>query len=105
VRVDNNVYAILGSTVFPSESDGANLTSPPPWLASANITNTMVTPTRTTLTATAGPMQVNLTILNPVEVHFQSLDPFDFHLRTLQARRLGQAIDTVLIPFSHCNSP
>lgn len=37
---------------------------------SANITNTVVMPTQTILTAEAGPIQVNLTFINPVEVRF-----------------------------------
>ena len=33
-----------------------------------NVTDTVITPTQTVLAAQAGPMQVNLTFLNPIEV-------------------------------------
>ena len=38
-----------------------------------NLTNVVVTPTQTILAAQAGPMQVNLTFLNPIEVRFSFL--------------------------------
>jgi hypothetical protein len=41
----------------------------------------VVTPTQVILIAVAGPMQVNLTILNPIEVYFNSLNSFNSHLR------------------------
>ena len=56
VRVDDSTYSFLGA------SPVANLT--------ATITNTMVTPTQTKVTAEAGGMQFNLTFLNPIEVRF-----------------------------------
>jgi hypothetical protein len=39
-------------------------------IPAANITNTVVMPTRIILTAEAGPMEVNLTFMNPIEVRF-----------------------------------
>ncbi|KAI0267461.1 hypothetical protein BC834DRAFT_953477, partial [Gloeopeniophorella convolvens] len=53
VRVDGLTYSFLG------DIPGANTT--------VNLTNTLVTPTQTIVTAVAGPIQVNLTFLNPIE--------------------------------------
>ncbi|KAI0267487.1 hypothetical protein BC834DRAFT_822335, partial [Gloeopeniophorella convolvens] len=53
VRVDGLTYSFLGNV--PSVN------------ATVNLTNTLVTPTQTVVTAVAGPMQVNLTFLNPIE--------------------------------------
>ncbi|KAF8491808.1 hypothetical protein F5888DRAFT_1619585 [Russula emetica] len=55
VRVDNLTYWFLG--------DGRSY----PYNATVNFTSIAVTPTQTVLTAQAGPMQVNLTFLNPIE--------------------------------------
>ena len=54
VRVDNVTYSFLGDS--PSVNGRVNLT------------NTVISPTQTKLTAEAGPMQFNLTFLNPIEV-------------------------------------
>ncbi|KAH8981974.1 hypothetical protein EDB92DRAFT_1820053 [Lactarius akahatsu] len=53
VCVDNITYLFLGY------ADTVNTT--------VNLTDTVISPTQTTLMATAGPMQVNLTFLNPIE--------------------------------------
>ncbi|KAI0259050.1 hypothetical protein BC834DRAFT_974627, partial [Gloeopeniophorella convolvens] len=53
VRVDGLTYSFLGAVL------GVN--------ATASLTNTLVTPTQTIVTAVAGPLQVNLTFLNPIE--------------------------------------
>ncbi|KAI0267463.1 hypothetical protein BC834DRAFT_842651 [Gloeopeniophorella convolvens] len=53
VRVDGLTYSFLGDV------GGINVT--------VNLTNTLVTPTQTVVTAVAGPLQVNLTFLNPIE--------------------------------------
>ena len=58
VRVDNITYPLLGYP-FPLLI---------PLFNTSNLTNTVVTPTQTQLTAEAGPMQFNLTFLNPIEV-------------------------------------
>ena len=42
-----------------------------------NLTNIVMTPTQTVVTARAGPMQVNLTFLNPIEVRFHSSVTFN----------------------------
>lgn len=53
-RVDNISYLLLGyqDRIFNA----------------SNLTNMVVTPTRTQLTAVAGLMQFNLSFLNPIEV-------------------------------------
>jgi hypothetical protein len=84
---------ILGSSVYPTgNSSAGNLTS----LLSTNfslasVENTVVTPTQIILTAVAGPMQVNLTILNPIEVDFDSPNPFNSHLRTHLSQEIGSS--------------
>ena len=54
VRVDNITYSFLG--LSPSVN------------GSVNLTNVVISPTQTKLTVEAGPMQFNLTFLNPIEV-------------------------------------
>lgn len=54
VRVDNITYSLLGD--------------PYPISVTSNLTNTVISPTQTQLTVEAGPMQINLTFLNPIEV-------------------------------------
>lgn len=54
VRVDNTTYSFMGSSE---------------WINGiVNLTNMVISPTQTKLTAEAGPMQFNLTFLNPIEV-------------------------------------
>ncbi|KAH9026764.1 hypothetical protein EDB85DRAFT_1868788 [Lactarius pseudohatsudake] len=53
VRVDNITYLFLGN------ASTVNTT--------VNLTNVVVSPTQTKITADAGPMQINLTFLNPIE--------------------------------------
>ncbi|KAH8980359.1 hypothetical protein EDB86DRAFT_2835394 [Lactarius hatsudake] len=53
VRVDNSTYLFLGN------ASTVNTT--------VNLTNVVISPTQTMLTADAGPMQINLTFLNPIE--------------------------------------
>ena len=60
VRVDGLTYSFLGDVV-------ANL-----YNGTVNFTSIAITPTQTAVTAQAGPMQVNLTFLNPIEVRFHS---------------------------------
>jgi hypothetical protein len=73
-------------------------------LFSLKIMNRVVTPTQIIFTTVAGPMQVNVTFMNPVEVCFLSSDSVDStSTYALQARKLGQAIDTILLLFSHSN--
>jgi hypothetical protein len=58
VRVDNVTYSFIG------DSPSVN--------GSVNHTSMVITPTQTKLTAEAGPMQFNLTFLNPIEVRTKS---------------------------------
>jgi hypothetical protein len=85
---------ILGSSVYPTgNSSAANLTSLllPTKFYLASVKNTVVTPTQVILIAVAGPMQVNLTILNPIEVYFDSLNSFNSHLRTHLSQEIGSS--------------
>ncbi len=54
VRVDNITYSLLGY-LYPID-------------VTSNLTNTVISPTQTKITSEAGPMQFNLTFLNPIEV-------------------------------------
>jgi hypothetical protein len=56
VRVDNLTYSYLGDV-------NSNL-----YNGIVNFTGIAITPTQTVVSARAGPMQVNLTFLNPIEV-------------------------------------
>ncbi|SRR6266446_1345887 len=64
VRVDSLTYSFLGS-VLPNLHNGT-----------VNFTSIAITPTQTVFTAQAGPMQVNLTFLNPIEVRFHTFVTF-----------------------------
>jgi len=65
--VDNVTYSFLGFSDLVT--------------ASVNLTNTVISPTQTKLTAEAGPMQFNLTILNPIEV--RGIRVLPYYLLTL----------------------
>ena len=93
MRVDGTAYGILGTSV-------KNLMELVGNVSNANITNRVVTPTQTTLTAQAGPMQVNVTFLNPVEVRLKFFNSLNLD-SAFSAGRLGQAINTPLIPFHY----
>ena len=76
VRVDGLSYSFLGDE---------GLVPGGPLNDSVNLTNIVVTPTQTVVTAQAGPMQVNLTFLIPIEVRFQSSVTFTFlHMHHLK---------------------
>jgi hypothetical protein len=62
VRVDNLTYSYLGNVL------GNPYTLQVPYNGSVNFTSIAITPTQTMVSARAGPMQVNLTFLNPIEV-------------------------------------
>jgi hypothetical protein len=70
VRVDNITYSFLGSS---------NIVN-----GSVNHTSMVITPTQTKLTAEAGPMQFNVTFLNPIEVHTKFVS-FIIYLLTLSS--------------------
>ena len=63
VRIDGLTYAFLGDV--PGASASLNGT--------ANVTDTVITPTQTVVVTQAGPMQVNLTFLNPIEVRSRAI--------------------------------
>ena len=93
VRIDGLTYSFLGAV--PEGTASMNGT--------VNVTNTVITPTQTVVAAQAGPMQVNLTFLNPIEVRNLLLTLLIISADTfLSARRLGQAINSVLIPGLIC---
>ena len=99
VRVDNTTYSIIGLAHYPNSTEGDAV--------SANITDRVISPTQIITVATAGPMQVNVTFLNPVEVRFQPSNTSSSAPTYVpsQAGGLGQAIDTLLIHFSLCDIP
>jgi len=69
VRVDNVSYSFLGDSPLVNGTI-------------TNLTNIVITPTRTVVTSRAGPMQVNVTFLNPIEVCLYSLYlPDTFYIR------------------------
>jgi hypothetical protein len=78
VRVDGVTYT-FGEDGIYVDTNGT-LTLP-------NLTNVVVTPTQTMFAARAGPMQVNLTFLNPIEVCLHSSVTFSFlHMHHLKPR-------------------
>jgi hypothetical protein len=66
VLVDGTLYSLLGGV----ESNGTT-----------NLTDIVITPTQTVVISQVGPMQVNLTFLNPIEVRLNSSFLFK-HIRT-----------------------
>jgi len=87
VRVDSVAYCILG--------EDCNYWLPlllgrgGPLLYPTNVTNRVITPTQTTLTVGAGPMQVNVTFFNPVEVLFELYKSLNVHLHVLSSLEIG----------------
>ncbi|KAI9464134.1 hypothetical protein BJY52DRAFT_1114957 [Lactarius psammicola] len=83
VRVDNITYSFLG------DSPSVN--------GSVNLTNTVITPTQTKLTAQAGPMQFNLTFLNPIEPGDWVKQSIPFSYLSLTAESLDGAAHAVQV--------
>ncbi|KAH8997909.1 hypothetical protein EDB92DRAFT_1792338 [Lactarius akahatsu] len=83
VRVDNITYAFLGSS--PSVN------------GTVNLTNTVITPTQTKLTAQAGPMEFNLTFLNPIEPGDWVKQSIPFSYLSLTAQSLDGAAHDVQV--------
>ena len=79
VRVDNLTYLFLGD-VDPNLINGT-----------VNSTNFMVGPSSTILGGQAGPMQVNLTFLNPIEVRFHSFVNFYVYIRIISSPKIGSS--------------
>jgi hypothetical protein len=65
VHVDSLTYRFLGAAEEP--------------FVNVNVTNMVVTPTQTVISAQAGPMQVDLTFINPIEVCLEPSTPFRAH--------------------------
>ncbi|KAI9456996.1 hypothetical protein BJY52DRAFT_1379345 [Lactarius psammicola] len=74
VRVDNITYSLLGY--------------PYPINVTSNLTNTVITPTQTKITSEAGPMQFNLTFLNPIEPEDWIKQSIPFSYMSLTAKSL-----------------
>ncbi|KAI9430131.1 hypothetical protein H4582DRAFT_2104007 [Lactarius indigo] len=83
VRVDNVTYSLLG---FPFP---INITS--------NLTNTLISPTQTSLISQAGPMQFNLTFLNPIEPGDWVKQSIPFSYISLTAKSLDGAAHAVQV--------
>ena len=77
VRVDGLTYSFLGD-VPPNRNNGT-----------VNLTNIVITPTQTVVTARAGLMQVNLTFLNPIEVRFHFSVPFNVYISIILSPKIG----------------
>ena len=76
VRVDGLTYSFLGD-VAPGLRNGT-----------VNSTSITITPTQTVVAAQAGPMQVNLTFLNPIEVRFRSYVSFIVYIRVISSPKI-----------------
>jgi hypothetical protein len=85
VRVDGITYSFLGGETLVVNG-------------TVNSTNIVVTPTKTMVTAQAGPMQVNLTFLNPIEVRFHS--SVNFNVLHMHHPKPGDWVKQS-IPFSY----
>jgi hypothetical protein len=79
VRVDGLTYAFLGIVL------------PPFYNGTVNFTSIVATPTQTVVTARAGPMQVNLTFLNPIEVRVHSSVTFNVYIRIILSPEIGSS--------------
>ncbi|KAI9459208.1 hypothetical protein BJY52DRAFT_1119183 [Lactarius psammicola] len=83
VRIDGLTYSFLGN------EPGLNGT--------VNVTDTVITPTQTVIAAQAGPMQVNLTFLNPIEPGDWVKQSIPFSYLALSAKSLDGAAHTVQV--------
>ncbi|KAH8980364.1 hypothetical protein EDB86DRAFT_3107620 [Lactarius hatsudake] len=83
VRVDNSTYLFLGN------ASTVNTT--------VNLTNVTVSPTQTKLTAEAGPMQINLTFLNPIEREDWVKQSIPFSYMSLTAESLDGTAHAVQV--------
>ncbi|KAI9434458.1 hypothetical protein H4582DRAFT_1818664 [Lactarius indigo] len=83
VRVDNITYSLLGY--------------PYPINVTSNLTNTLISPTKTKLISQAGPMQFNLTFLNPIEPGDWVKQSIPFSYMSLTAKSLDGAAHAVQV--------
>ncbi|KAI9459211.1 hypothetical protein BJY52DRAFT_387895 [Lactarius psammicola] len=88
VRIDGLTYSFLGG-VPGNIVASVNVT--------VNIIGTVITPTQTVIAAQAGPMQVNLTFLNPIEPGDWVKQSIPFSYLALSARSLDGAAHTVQV--------
>lgn len=82
MRVDGAAYSILGKSSYSFISQQLNVSN-------ANVTNRVMTPTQITLTAQTGPMQVNVTFLNPVEVRSEFFNSLNLDSLSLFSQGIG----------------
>ncbi|KAH8976457.1 hypothetical protein EDB92DRAFT_1381825 [Lactarius akahatsu] len=83
VRVDNITYLFLGSA--------------PDINTTVKLTKTVISPTQTKLTAEAGPMQINLTFLNPIEPQNWLKQSIPFSYMSLTAESLDGAVHALQV--------
>ena len=76
-------FTILGESPYELGM-GLNLTY-------AGVTNRVITPTHITLTAQAGPMQVNVTFFNPVEVRSKLFNPLNLDSLSRFSQGIGSS--------------
>ncbi|KAH9005340.1 hypothetical protein EDB86DRAFT_2796191 [Lactarius hatsudake] len=84
VRVDNKTFMFLGGwydTVYPQ----------------VNLTSAVISPTQTILVAEAGPMQINLTFLNPIEPEDWIKQSIPLSYMSLTAKSLDDAPHAVQV--------
>jgi hypothetical protein len=79
VRVDDQTYSFLGD-VDPSLINGT-----------VNSTHILVGPSSSILSGRAGPMQVNLTFLNPIEVRSRPFLNFNVYIRIMLSLKIGSS--------------
>ena len=72
LRVDGLTYWFLGFDIVTGNGTVPNGVPTAATGGAVNFTNIVITPTQTVVVAQAGPMEVNLTFLNPIEVLFHS---------------------------------
>ncbi|KAH9020011.1 hypothetical protein EDB85DRAFT_2153324 [Lactarius pseudohatsudake] len=88
VRIDGLTYSFLGG--FPGNTGtSVNVT--------VNITETVITPTQTVVSAQAGPMEFNLTFLNPIEPGDWVKQSIPFSYLALTAKSLDGAVHNVQV--------
>ncbi|KAH9000737.1 hypothetical protein EDB86DRAFT_2802105 [Lactarius hatsudake] len=88
VRIDGSTYSFLGG--FPGNT-GTSVN------ATVNITETVITPTQTVVSARAGPMEFNLTFLNPIEPGDWVKQSIPFSYLALTAKSLDGAVHNVQV--------
>ncbi|KAH9000742.1 hypothetical protein EDB86DRAFT_3075192 [Lactarius hatsudake] len=88
VRIDGSTYSFLGGV--PGNIVGSVNVA-------VNITETVITPTQTVVSAQAGPMQVNLTFLNPIEPGDWVKQSIPFSYLALSAKSLDGAAHAVQV--------